>query len=135
MKMTTKGKYAVSAMCELAGASAREGKYLQAKDIAARHFLSELYVEQILNKLKKAGLVIAVRGRQGGYLLSLPPKKIKIGDILEATEGPISLVSCIGGNHKDICRLSSKCKTIKFWAKLNNVIQRVLDETTLDDLC
>jgi Rrf2 family protein len=133
--MTTKGKYAVSAMCELAGARSGESKYLQAKDIAARHFLSELYVEQILNKLKKAGLVKAVRGRQGGYILSLPPKKIKIGDILEATEGPISLVSCIGGSHKDVCRLSSKCKTVKFWSKLNTVIKRVLDETTLDDLC
>ncbi len=134
MKMTTKGKYAVSAMCELAGAN-NDGKYLQAKDIAARHFLSELYVEQILNKLKKAGLVKAVRGPQGGYKLSSPPKMIKIGDILEATEGPISLVSCIGGSHKDVCRLSSKCKTVKFWSKLNTVIKRVLDETTLDDLC
>ena len=133
--MTTKGKYAVSAMCELAGAAAEKGKFLQAKDIAAKHFLSELYVEQILNKLKKAGLVKAIRGRQGGYMLSLPPKKIKIGDILEATEGPISIVSCMDGKNKDVCRLSSKCKTIKFWAKLNNVIKRVLDETTLKDLC
>ena len=134
--MSTKGKYAVSAMCELAGAISVKGeKYLQAKDIASRHFLSALYVEQILNKLKKAGLVKAIRGRQGGYMLSLAPEKIKIGDILEATEGPISLVSCIAGGHKDVCKLSSKCKTIKFWAKLNTVIKRVLDETTLKDLC
>jgi Rrf2 family cysteine metabolism transcriptional repressor len=136
MKMTTKGKYAVSTMCELAGAySGDRGKYLQAKDIAGRHFLSEMYAEQILNMLKRSSLVKAVRGPQGGYILARPPRMIKIGEILEATEGPISLVQCITSDKKGICRLSLKCKTKKFWSKLNRVIQRVLDETTLDDLC
>ena len=136
MKMTTKGKYAVSAMCELAGAySGDHGKYLQAKDIASRHFLSGLYVEQILNKLKRSKLVKAVRGPQGGYILSRPPKKIRISEILIATEGPISIVSCVNGSKKETCKLSSKCKTVKFWSKLNCAIQNVLDETTLDDLC
>lgn len=136
MKMTTKGKYAVSAMCELAGTYFGDrGKYLQAKDIAGRHFLSEMYAEQILNMLKRSNLVKAVRGPQGGYSLARPPGKIKIGDILEATEGPISLVYCITKNKKDICKLSLKCKTKRFWSKLNRVIQCVLDETTLDDLC
>ena len=136
MKMTTKGKYAVSTMCELAGAySGDEGKYLQAKDIARRHFLSELYVEQILNMLKRSSLVKAVRGPQGGYILTKPPKMIKIAEILEATEGPISLVQCITKTEKETCRLSSKCKTKKFWSRLNGVIQKVLDETTLGDLC
>jgi len=131
--MTTKGKYAVSTMCELAGSY--KGKYLQAKDIAKKHFLSESYAEQILNKLKRAGLIKAIRGPQGGYSLSKAPKCIKVGDILEATEGPISLVHCITKSGEDICRLSSHCKTKKFWSKLNNVIQGVLDETTLADLC
>jgi len=131
--MTTKGKYAVSTMCELAGNY--EGKYLQAKDIAKRHLLSELYVEQILNKLKRAGLIKAIRGPQGGYILSKAPKYIKVGDILEATEGPISLVHCITKSGEDICRLSQQCKTKKFWFRLNSVIQNVLDETTLADLC
>jgi Rrf2 family protein len=136
MKLTTKGKYAVSTMCELACAySSDGGKYLQAKDIASRHFLSKLYVEQILNMLKRSKLVKAIRGPHGGYSLVRPPKKIKIGEILEATEGPISLVHCITKNGSDICRLSLKCKTKKFWSKLNGVIQGVLDNTTLEDLC
>jgi len=134
--MTTKGKYAVSAMCELAVAYSGDcGKYRQAKDIARKHFLSELYIEQILNKLKRSKLVKAVRGPQGGYILSRPPKKIRISEILEATEGPLSIVSCANGNEGGTCKLSSKCKTMKFWSKLNGVIQNVLDETTLEDLC
>jgi len=88
-----------------------------------------------LNMLKRSNLVKAVRGPQGGYLLAKPPKMIKIAEILEATEGHISLVQCITKTEKETCRLSSKCKTKKFWSRLNDVIQKVLDETTLGDLC
>jgi len=136
MKMTTKGKYAVSTMCELAGAySSGNGKYLRAKDIAESQFMSELYVEQILNRLKKAGLVKAVKGPKGGYSLSKSPKQIKIGEIIVATEGPISLVQCISKDESGKCSMSAKCKTKKFWSKLSRVIENVLDKTTLDDLC
>ncbi len=134
--MTTKGKYAVSTMCELACSYSKSGgTYLQAKDIAARHVLSALYVEQILNKLKKKGLIKAVRGPQGGYILSRDPKNIKISEILEATEGPISLGECATISSDHVCRLSGKCKTKKFWSKLDSVIRNVLEKTTLSDLC
>ena len=134
--MTTKGKYAVSTMCELAASYSKNGGgYLQAKDIATRHYLSLLYVDQILNKLKKCGLVRAVRGPQGGYVLSREPGKIRLSEILEATEGPISLVDCATKGNVNVCRLSAKCKTKKFWSKLDSVIRNVLEETTLKDLC
>ena len=136
MRMTTKGKYAVSTMCELAGVYVAGGRvYLQAKDIAKRHFMSELYVEQILNKLKKSGLIRAIRGPNGGYTLAKHPRRIKIGDVIEATEGPVSLVECISGKTDSNCAMFPKCKPKKFWAKLNGVIQDVLDDTTLADLC
>ena len=136
MRMTTKGKYAVSTMCELAESYVLgANKFVRAKDIAVRYLMSELYVEQILNKLKKFGLIRAVRGPNGGYTLSREPKNIKIGEIIEATEGPVSLVQCVTKDDNGSCRLSQKCKTKKFWAKLSSVIENVLNETTLADLC
>jgi Rrf2 family cysteine metabolism transcriptional repressor len=120
-------------MCELAANYG--GDILQAKDIAKRHMLSGQYVEQILNKLKRAGLIKAVRGPKGGYSLSRAPKLIKISEILEVTEGPISLVSCVTKGGESFCGHSSQCKTKKFWSRLNGVIQKVLDDTTLRDLC
>lgn len=134
--MTTKGKYAVSTMCELAGSYVMgPNKYVRARDIASRYLMSELYVEQILNKLKRFGLIRAFRGPNGGYTLSREPKNIKIGEIIEATEGPVSLVQCVKKEESGICRLSQKCKTKKFWSKLSSVIENVLNETTLADLC
>jgi Rrf2 family transcriptional regulator, cysteine metabolism repressor len=133
VKLTTKGKYAVSTMCELASNYGKD--VLQAKDIARRHMLSPLYVEQILNKLKRAGLIKATRGPKGGYSLSRSPKLIKISEILEVTEGPISLVSCVTKDGGSFCGQSSQCKTKKFWSRLNGVIQNVLDDTKLADLC
>lgn len=135
MKMTTKGKYAVSTMCELAAEYAGNNGHLQAKAIAGRYFMPEQYVEQILNRLKKAGLIRSIRGPKGGYTLSREPKKIKVGEIIEATEGPISLVQCVSENSDGKCSLSSQCKTKKFWSKLSRVIENVLDKTTLADIC
>ncbi len=132
--MTTKGKYAVSVMCGLAGAYASEST-LRAKDIASGFNLSLLYVEQILNKLKRARLINAVKGPKGGYSLSRDPKSIKIGEVIEATEGPISIVRCIDKYHRGSCRLSQQCKTRKFWSDLSGVIEEKLSSTTVADLC
>jgi Rrf2 family protein len=136
MKMTTKGKYAVSIMCELADSySGNSAKFLQAKDISKKHFLSVLYAEQILNRLKKAGLIKAYRGPSGGYRLTKHPEEIKVGQIIEASEGPISLVECVTENSGGKCKMTGKCKTKKFWFNLNRVIENLLDNTSLADIC
>lgn len=132
--MTTKGKYAVSIMCELSSAYIG-AKALQSKDIARTQFIPQMYVEQLLNKLKKAKLVKAIRGPGGGYFLTRPPKSIKIGEIIEATEGPISLASCVTKGASPACAMAPKCKTKKFWTDLSQVIENMLDKTTLADLC
>ena len=131
--MTTKGKYAVAIMCELAGANG--AKYQHSKDISKKHFLSTMYVEQLLNKLKKAGLVKALKGPGGGYRLARSSGKIRIGDIITATEGPISLGECVADGVAPACALAPRCKTKKFWADLKRSIDDLLNGTTLADLC
>jgi Rrf2 family protein len=131
MKMTTKGKYALTTMCELAGAYGNGKKYLQSKDISSKYSMPQQYVEQILNKLKRSGLVKAIRGPNGGYLLSRSPEKITIGSVINATEGPVMLAQCV----TSACCLSAGCKTKVFWGKLSNAIEGLLDKTTLADIC
>ena len=135
MKLTTKVRYAVSAMCDLAMNDGAD-KPVQVKDIASRQNLSILYIEQLFNKLKRASLIRSVRGPKGGYLLADAPSKIKIGDIFRTVEGPIALVGCIDkGASRMHCIMSSKCSTKPLWAKLSKLIGDVLDSTTLADLC
>ena len=132
MKMTTKGKYAVAIMCELAGAG---GRYEHSKDIARKHFLSRMYVEQLLNKLKKAGLVKAHKGPGGGYSLARNSGKIRVGEVIVATEGPITLGECVANGVAPACALASRCKTKKFWGDLKRAIDDLLNGTMLSDLC
>lgn len=135
MKLTTKVRYAVSAMCDLA-TNDGTGKPVQVKDIAARQNISVLYIEQLFNKLKRAKLIRSVRGPHGGYMLADKPSKINIGDIFRVVEGPIALVGCVDkGPSKMSCIMSSKCSTKPLWAKLSKLIGDLLDSTTLADLC
>ena len=91
-------------MCELADAYvSNEKKYIQAKDISSRYLMPMQYVEQILNKLRKAGLIKAVRGPNGGYVLAKSPDNMRVGEIIEATEGPISLVDCVSKGKNGNC--------------------------------
>jgi Rrf2 family protein len=135
MKLTTKVRYAVSAMCDLAVNYDPEMP-VQMKDIASRQNLSVLYIEQLFNKLKKARLIRSIRGPRGGYILAEAPSKVKIGDIFRVVEGRIALVGCVDtGNSKVSCAMSGKCSTKPLWAKLSRLIENVLDSTTLADLC
>lgn len=135
MKLTTKVRYAVSAMCDLA-MNDDTGKPVQMKDIAFRQNLSILYIEQLFNKLKKAKLIRSTRGPKGGYMLANDASKIKIGDIFRIVDGPIALVGCIDrGISKVPCAMSSKCSTKPLWARLSKLIENLLDSTTLADLC
>lgn len=135
MKLSTKVRYAVTAMCDLA-MNDGTGKPVQVKDIATRQNLSILYIEQLFNKLKKAKLIRSVRGPKGGYMLADKSSRINIGDIFRVVEGPIALVGCIDkGVLKVPCAMSSKCSTKPLWARLSKLIENLLDSTTLADLC
>jgi Rrf2 family protein len=135
MKLTSKVRYAVIAMCDLA-VNYDPDRPVQVKDIALRQHISVLYIEQLFNKLKRAKLIRSIRGPRGGYVLAEKPSKVKIGDIFRVVEGRIALVGCVDtGDSRVSCAMSGQCSTKPLWAKLSRLIENVLDSTTLADLC
>jgi Rrf2 family protein len=131
MKISTKGRYAVRFMLDLAMAS--EGEYVPLKAIAARQDISVKYLEQIVNSLNKAGLVRSVRGTQGGYRMAVDPKDCTVGMILRLTEGSLSCVSCLEYEPNE-CTRAESCLTLPLWQKLNEAINSVVDNVTIADL-
>lgn len=131
MKLSTKGRYGLSAMIDLACFSEKEAVSLNS--IAERQHISEGYLEQLIAKLKKAGLVISVRGALGGYRLARPSKEISVGDILRALEGSINAVDCPGIT-SDGCGESDFCVNKYVWQRINESIQKTTDEIKLSDL-
>jgi Rrf2 family transcriptional regulator, cysteine metabolism repressor len=134
VKLSTKGRYGVTAMYDLAlhyGTG-----YVPLKSIAERQNLSETYLEQIIAPLRKAGLVRSSRGSQGGYALAREPQVVTVGDIIRVLEGPIAPVDCvIGENGAEFCGKTEVCITRDIWLKLKHSIEGVLDSITLADLC
>lgn len=92
------------------------------------------YLEKIISKLKKANLVKAKRGIQGGYFLTQKSTKIKVGKIIRVLEGKMSLVKCIGEKEKYLCPREKKCLTKNFWGEIQDTLNTALDSLTLDDL-
>ncbi|MDD2524368.1 MAG: Rrf2 family transcriptional regulator [Endomicrobiaceae bacterium] len=131
MKISTKGRYALRLMIDLAEHS--NGKYITLKDISARQEISIKYLEQIITQLSKAGLLKSVRGPQGGYKLSKDSKDYTVGDILRVTEGNLSPVACLEYDTNK-CNSYEKCSTVDFWAGLYQLIQKYVDSVTLEDL-
>lgn len=131
MKISTKGRYALRFMLDLA--SHDNGEYVRLKDAAAREEISEKYLEQISSALTKSGLIRGVRGSQGGYRLSKAPSEYTIGSILRVTEGSLAPVACLD-DEKNRCERSFECKTLPFWEGLYNVVNDYLESTTLADL-
>ena len=128
MKISTKGRYALVVMIELAGNSNNE--YIPLKDIAERQQISVKYLEKIVAMLNKAGFVQSNRGNNGGYKLVKEPKEYKVGDILRAAEGDLAPTGCVTEN----CVRKDKCKTFEFWQGLDKAIESYVDSTTLQDL-
>lgn len=128
MKISTKGRYALVVMIELAGNSNNE--YISLKDIAERQQISVKYLEKIVAMLNKAGFVQSNRGNNGGYKLVKEPKEYKVGDILRAAEGDLAPTGCVTEN----CVRKDKCKTFEFWQGLDKAIESYVDSTTLQDL-
>ena len=131
MLVSTKGRYALRVMLELAERPA--GEYAALGTIAADQGISEKYLESIVAVLSKAGLVDALRGKGGGYRLNRPAKDYSVGEILRLTEGSIAPVSCLECS-PNRCDRADGCKTLPMWEKLNKLICGYLDSVTLADL-
>lgn len=131
MKISTKGRYALRLMLDIAENS--NGEYVRLKDVAERQEISEKYLEQICGLLTRAGLVKGVRGAQGGYKLAKGPSGITIGDILRVTEGSLAPVACLDDEINN-CPRSGKCASLNFWKSLYKTIEDFVDCKTLQDL-
>ena len=132
MKISTKGRYALRLMLDLAIYNTGEPTSL--KDISLRQDVSEKYLEQIISILNRAGLVRSVRGSKGGYTLKLKPKEITVGMILRATEGDLAPVSCAGEELSSDCARIDQCVTIRVYKKISDAVNDVVDGITLQDM-
>ncbi len=131
MKISTRGRYAVRVMLDLA--LHNTGENIKVRDIAKRQDISEKYLEQIISILSKAGYVHAIRGANGGYRLSDSPDKYTLGDILRLTEGSLVPVACLESDTNP-CERSGFCETLSVWKDLADAINNVVDNVTIGDL-
>lgn len=131
MKISTKGRYALRMLLDLAEHQ-NEG-FIALKDIAARQNISKKYLEQIIPILNKSDILAANRGYQGGYKLAKKPEKYTVGEILRLTEGSIAPVACLDRSPIE-CDRSEDCLTLPIWKGLYKVITEYLDSITLQDI-
>lgn len=133
MRLSTKGRYAVMAMVDLATHSA--GKPVALADVADRQEISLSYLEQLFGKLRKGGLVKSVRGPGGGYLLARPAADTRVSDIIMAVDEPISTTRCHSGSPMGCHLNKSRCLTHDLWEELGNQIYLFLSAVSLADIC
>ncbi|WP_405366408.1 RrF2 family transcriptional regulator [Ruminobacter sp.] len=131
MKISTKGRYALRLMIELAKFD--QATPVRLKELAERQNISEKYAEQIIGLMRRGGVVNAKRGTQGGYELAKNPKDISVGTILRLTEGDLSPVPCLENNGVP-CERKYSCATYHLWEKLNQSINDVVDNTSIAEL-
>lgn len=129
MKLSTKGRYGVKAMVDLAihyGESP-----ISIKSISQRQGISEYYLEQLFSALRKAKLIKSIRGAQGGYVLNKLPEEITVADVMEVLEGPIEISDCVEGT---TCNNGNCCATRLVWQKIKTSIEDVTTSVTLKDI-
>ena len=131
MKISTKGRYALRIMLDIAIHD--DGKYIPLKDIAKRQNLTVKYLEQIISLLNKAGYLQSLRGNTGGYRLAKNLDEYVVGNILRVTEGDLAPVACLK-KCGDFCQREDICNTVSFWRGLDRVINEYVDSYTLKDL-
>ena len=131
MKISTKGKYGLRAMIDLAQYSEQEA--VSISSIAQRQKISESYLEQRVAKLTKAGLVVSIRGAAGGYRLARPASGISVGDVLRALEGDVRAVICTAQTEEG-CEGEELCVTKYVWQRINESIEKTVDEMMIDQL-
>jgi len=127
MKLSTKGRYAVRLMMDLAEHYNQGAIVL--RDIALRQEISEKYLWQLINPLKNAGMIVSTRGAQGGYCLTAPPECITLKDILLVVEGPLDLVDCT--QKPVLCNRSNRCAARDVWTEISEKLHDILDSFTL----
>lgn len=132
MKISTKGRYGLRALIDLAEYS--EIEPVSISSIAARQGISERYLEQLMTMLKKAGLVKSIRGAAGGYVLAKEMHTISVGDVLRALEGKLEPVECAANLEENRCEVAGGCVTKYVWQKINESINRTVDEINLKQL-
>lgn len=134
MKLSTKGRYGLRAILDLAMHCESEAVALSS--IAERQQISISYLEQLIAKLKRAGIVNSIRGAQGGYVLAKDAKDISVGDILRALEGDLNPVNCseITGNEENSCSGSDLCVTKYVWKRISDSINNTVNEISLAEL-
>ncbi|MDL2236581.1 Rrf2 family transcriptional regulator [Christensenellaceae bacterium OttesenSCG-928-K19] len=130
MKLSTKGKYGLRALVDLAVNSGEEA--VSINSIAQRQDISEGYLEQLMAKLKKAGIVVSTRGARGGYTLAKPADEIWVGDVLRALEGSIEPVDCPG--IEGACTDADSCVTKTLWKRINDGVNMIVDQMSLQSL-
>ncbi|NGT30883.1 Rrf2 family transcriptional regulator [Clostridium perfringens] len=129
MKLSTKGRYGVKAMVDLA--IHYGGLPVSIKSISQRQNISEYYLEQLFSSLRKAKLIKSIRGAQGGYILNRQPEDITVSDIIEVLEGPIEISDCLDGV---TCNNVDCCATRLLWKKIKTSIDEVTNSVTLKDI-
>jgi len=129
MVLSTKGRYGLRAIYELSLYYGKEPMKL--KQIADACELSETYLEQLFNKLKKGGVIKSIRGAHGGYVLAESPEETSVGAVLRILEGDIITSECVQNN---VCENENKCVTRFVWERIENSISDVIDNITLADI-
>ncbi|MCX7747551.1 MAG: Rrf2 family transcriptional regulator [Clostridia bacterium] len=131
MKISTKGRYGLRAMVDMAIHCA--GEHISIKNVSERQGISENYLEQVFSILRKAGLVRSIKGAQGGYILSTHPSEITVGRILRVMEGNLEIVDSVAETVEGKNRLENTIKTL-VWDRLNQSINQLADSLTLEEL-
>ena len=131
MLVSTKGRYALRVMLELA--QSQPDAYMPLPLIAQRQGISEIYLESIIAILSRAGLVEGLRGKGGGYRLTRSSANYSVGEILRLTEGSLAPVTCLEGAENP-CPRAGECTTLPMWQKLDDLINTYLDSVSLSDL-
>ena len=132
MKLSTKGRYGLRAIIDLARYSEKEP--VSISSIATRQNISERYLEQLVGMLRKAGLVKSIRGASGGYILAKDMNEISIGDVLRALEGDLEPVKCMADQEDGGCSAAGECVTKYVWQKINDSINQTVDNMKLSEL-
>jgi Rrf2 family protein len=131
MKISTRGRYALRLMVDLAASPGDE--FVTIKSVAARQEISEKYLEQIITVLSRAGFVKSARGAQGGYKLSKPAEEYTVGMILRAIEGSLVPVKCME-DEPNQCPRCNQCVTLDVWKQIDDAVNGVVDHITLAQL-
>jgi Rrf2 family protein len=131
MKISTKGRYALRVMIDLA--QNHTGEFIPLRDVAGRQGITIKYLEQIIGSLNKSRFLKSSRGSGGGYKLMHEPREYRVGDILRSVEGNLAVVACLEDSPND-CPRSGECITLPFWQGLNHAVEKYVDGVTLADI-